>query len=186
MKKLFLFCVIFFAVLFTGNFVEAVEKAGISVDSRAEIPAAKLINTQEAFIEYKKDMDATFFNYLHNSKRHFKNRAKVSFTVTNDGHVNNVSLLQSSGNKKNDDMVVEMVKTSVFLTFPREINVKSMMFNYYISNPRWSFDLASPSLSATSVSSPAVSDSFLSTVLVFDSVMMVADFVLKCCLFGKI
>ena len=186
MKKLLLFVVIFFAFLFTGTFVGAMEKAGVSVDRHVETPAVNLITTQEVFIKYKKDMDETFFNYLHNSKRHFNNRAKVSFTVTKDGHVRNVSLLQSSGNKKNDDLVLDMVKTSIFLSFPPELNAKSLTFNYYISNPRGHFASSSPSFGATSVSSSLAPDSFLGKILVFDSVMMVANFVIKCCLFSKI
>ena len=183
MKKLLLFVVIFIAFLSAGTFVGAVEKGGISAASSADTPAVNVVSEQEATLNYKKDIDETFVNYLNNSKIRFKKRAKVSFTVTQYGSVQKVSLLQSTGNVKCDNLVIEMVKTSTFSKFPAEITARSLTFNYSVNNPKKliAIPTVSQSVSGTSISLSSITPSFKEKLAFLDPAIKVTNFVLNCC-----
>jgi len=174
MKKNFLCFILLLTFLFSATSVNALEKGEISAENHSDTSAVSKSQVQAACLLYKKDIDETIFNYLANSKKHFKNRAKVTFTVAKDGSVRSVTLLQSTGNKKNDDFVLNMIKTSAFLKFPKDLPVESMTFQYYINNQKKEIVMA------TSISSSAP---FMQKLLFFDSALMLGDFVLKCCLF---
>ena len=174
MKKFFY---VFFSILtflYSVIPVNAIERGEVSIENRSEVSAVSKVQAQEACLLYKKDVDETILNYLANSKKHFENRAKVSFTITKYGQVKDVTLLQSSGNKKNDEFVITMVKTSTFLRFPKSISAENLTFQYYINNQPKQRPIAVSMYSTTP---------FMEKIMLFDSALLLGNFILKCCLF---